>query len=119
MSQTSEMPTGTQEKPKHKRRSRRSLVWQIAECHFLIDKELASAVDRPSRLTLLKAKLESLMKLLEREDRAKELAKVASARPETTSPTTSRSPVEDCVGDIKGVLAAYRGQKGEGHGSNV
>lgn len=105
------------EKPKHRRRTRRSLVWQIAECHFLIDKELLSAVDRPSRLTLLKAKLESLMKLLEREDKAKELAKITPTQ--TTSETTSTVTTANVVGDIKGVLAAYRGQKGEGHGGNV
>jgi hypothetical protein len=45
----------------------RSLRTQIDECHDLINKELDAGTERPARLTLLKAKLDSLMELFRQE----------------------------------------------------
>jgi hypothetical protein len=47
--------------------NRKSLRTQIDECHALIDKEIEAGTERPARLTLLKAKLDSLMELFRQE----------------------------------------------------
>jgi hypothetical protein len=92
----------SQPKRKATRRSRRSLVWRIEECHLLIDRELAAGTERPARLTLLKAKLESLMELLKREDAATQNATVP---PDTTGKQ------ESSVADIENVLATAKAQR--------
>lgn len=101
MSHTPEIQTAETTKPKHTRRSRRSLVWQISECHMKIDRELEAGTERPARLTLLKAKLESLMTLLQREDRAKEKELPVKVEDVSAHPQTEKTdPLDDVVAEM-------------------
>jgi hypothetical protein len=84
-------------KPKHTRRSRRPLIWQVNECHLLIDRELGAGTEKPARLTLLKAKLDSLMILLAREDSAKK--KELPAKVEDV-PQTKPDPLDAVVAEM-------------------
>jgi len=104
------MSETTQEKPKHTRRSRKSLVGQISDVLFkitrLTDKAFENESVKPAVLNALMAQLDTLRWLQERTDKAKEIPSSATpipvaAKVETTSePTSPPDPLDDVVAEM-------------------
>jgi hypothetical protein len=97
------------EKPKHTRRSRKTLRRQVDDCLFQIDRELEAGTERPARLTLLKAKLETLTILLRREDAQKERD---ATRSDAANPkVTTEKPTANSVEEIEEILAKAKAER--------
>jgi len=94
------MSEPTQEKPKHTRRSRKSIVGQISDVLFkitrLTDKAFENESVKPAVLNALMAQLDTLRWLQERTDKAKEISSTPAPAP-TPAP---EDPLDDVVAEM-------------------